>query len=120
MCIDRAISHLQVLTVEIPELPNDSHCHLSDVLALIRQVEEVNILHLCCLKGCVLPEGEFITMLKGFESLSVDFMIYCGKLARKVPTEMKANQKFYVREEEIGRLEQYLDVCTKSCRALEV
>lgn len=117
--LDRAISHLEVLTAETAELPIDCHFILSDILSHIKQIEEVNIIYVCCLKSYVLPEGDFISMLKGIETLSVDFMIYCGRLGRKIPVDSKT-VKFYVSEEQISKLQQYMDVCVKCCNVLEV
>ncbi|KAI6657981.1 Dynactin subunit 1-like isoform X4 [Oopsacas minuta] len=117
--LNRAISHLQVLTTDIKELPVDCHCELSDILSHIKQIEEANIIFLCCLKSYVQPDGDFISMMKGMETLSVDFMIYCGKLSRKIPFESKTVVKFFVSEELITKLMQYIDVFLKSYQALE-
>ena len=118
--IDRAISHLQLLTADTKELPNDCHFQLRDILSHIKQVEEANIIQLCCLKSCVKSEGAFASILKGLHAISVDFMIYCGKLSRKIPKEEKTAVKFYVSEEAMEKLGKYVHCSVRIFKALEV
>ena len=110
---------MEIITADTKELQVDCHCILSDILAHIKQIEEVNIIYVCCLRSYVQPEGDFFSMLKGIETLSIDFMIYCGRLSRKIPVGAKT-VKFYVSEDQISKLQQYMDVCVKCCNALEV
>ena len=109
-----------MLTADSNELPSDCHFQLTDLLSHIKQIEEGNIIQLCCLKSCVQSEGAFFSVLRGLDTISIDFMIYCGKLARKIPNERKTAVKFFVPEEEIAKLTRYIDTCLKIFRTLEV